>query len=56
MSAKRTADIESAIICQHGDLLEYNTVSTQTYSGRDVKIRHSGDVPPRIENFSTKNW
>ncbi|MBA7672432.1 hypothetical protein ES703_80609 [subsurface metagenome] len=56
ISAQRTADIESAIICNHGDELEYNIVNTQTYSGRHVKIRHSGEVPPGIENFSTKNW
>lgn len=56
MSPQRTVDIESAIICHHGDELEYNIASTQTYSGRHVQIRHSGDVPPGIENFSTKNW
>ncbi len=56
MSAQRTFDIESAIICNHGEELEYNIANTQTYSGRHVKIRHSGEVPPGIENFSTKDW
>jgi len=56
MSAKRTADIECAIICHHGDYLEYNIQSVQTYSGRDLSIRHKGNVPPGIEDFDTLDW
>jgi len=55
-SEKRIADIEAAIICNHGDDLEFNIQNSQTYSGRDLAIRHTGSVPPGLENFDTSDW
>ncbi len=55
-SEKRVADIEAAIICNHGDELEFNYVNTVTYSGRDLSVSHRGSVPPRLRDFKTSDW
>ena len=55
-SEHRTKDVEAAIINKHGDYLEFNKQSTNTYYGRDLKISHIGSAPPGLENFDTSRW
>ncbi len=55
-SEKRVADIEAAIIYNHGDELEFNVQSTAAYYGRALSISHKGSVPPGLEDFKTSDW
>ncbi|MHA2309799.1 MAG: hypothetical protein ACXABJ_11015 [Candidatus Heimdallarchaeaceae archaeon] len=53
-SEQRVKDVEAAIIYYHykyEDICDANEQSTSNYYGRDVEIRNSGDIPPRIVDF-----